>query len=71
MLVSEILRTLPTSLEWMVLFNLSAIRELADSATIRAMYHLGEEIDLKPYSHWIVYLLLLALLTSLKVKQPL
>jgi hypothetical protein len=51
MLVSEILHTLPASLEWMVLFNLSAIRELADGATTRAMYHLSEGIDLEPYSH--------------------
>ncbi|ARV58829.1 hypothetical protein BZZ01_09430 [Nostocales cyanobacterium HT-58-2] len=51
MLVSEILHTLPASLEWMVLFNLSTIRELADGATTRAMYHLPEEIDLQPYSH--------------------
>ena len=51
MLVSEILHTLPASLEWMVLFNLSAIRELADGATTRAMYHLPKEIDLEPYSH--------------------
>ncbi len=51
MLVCEILHTLPASLEWMVLFNLSAIREFADGATTRAMYHLPEEIDLEPYSH--------------------
>jgi hypothetical protein len=51
MLVSEILHALPASLEWMVLFNLSAIRQLADTATIRAMYHLEEEINLEPYSH--------------------
>jgi hypothetical protein len=51
MQVSEILRLLPESLEWMVLFNLSAIRELTDEHTIKAMYHLPMETDLAPYSH--------------------
>lgn len=51
MLVSEILHTLPAPLEWMVLFNLSAIRELADDATTRGMYHLPEAVDLERYSH--------------------
>lgn len=51
MLVSEILHTLPASLEWMVLFNLCAIRELADDAITREMYHLPEGTDLDPYSH--------------------
>ncbi len=51
MLVSEILYTLPAELEWMVLFNLSAICELADDATTREMYHLPEGIDLESYSH--------------------
>ncbi|MDJ0713519.1 MAG: hypothetical protein QNJ54_04785 [Prochloraceae cyanobacterium] len=51
MLVSEILQTLPASLEWMVLFDLSAISKLADSAIVRAMYHLPPEIELDPYTH--------------------
>lgn len=51
MLVSEILRLLPESLEWMVLFNLSAIGKLTDANTIRAMYHLPPETPLEPYSH--------------------
>ena len=51
MLVSEILRGLPASLEWMVLFNISAIRQLTDDNIVRAMYHLPEELDLSTYSH--------------------
>ncbi|MBD2387083.1 hypothetical protein [Cylindrospermum sp. FACHB-282] len=51
MLVSQILKTLPAPLEWMVLFNLSAIRKLANAAITRAMYHLPSELDLEPYSH--------------------
>ncbi len=51
MLISEILKTLPAPLEWMVLFNLSAIRTLADETTIEAMYHLPTTLDLDSYSH--------------------
>lgn len=51
MLISKILDVLPGSLEWMVLFNLPAVRKLADDATTRAMYHLPPEVKLEPYSH--------------------
>ncbi|MDH6059585.1 hypothetical protein NWP17_03880 [Chrysosporum bergii ANA360D] len=51
MLVSEILQALPNFLEWMVLFNLGEIRQLADDNTSKAMYHLPEDIDLDAYSH--------------------
>jgi hypothetical protein len=51
MLVSEILHTLPAPLEWMVLFNLSAIRQLATEEIVRAMYHLPMDTDLNAYSH--------------------
>lgn len=51
MLVSQILKTLPAPLEWMVLFNLSAIHKLANANIIRAMYHLPSELELEPYSH--------------------
>jgi hypothetical protein len=51
MLVSEILHTLPAPLEWMVLFNLSPLRHLANEDIIKAMYHLPTEIDLTAYSH--------------------
>jgi len=51
MLVSEILYTLPASLEWMVLFNLSSIRTFVNEDIIKAMYHLPTEINLTPYSH--------------------
>ena len=51
MLVSQILSTLTSSLEWMVLFDLKAIRKIADDVTILRMYHLPAEIDLDSYSH--------------------
>jgi hypothetical protein len=51
MLVSEILHTLPAPLEWMVLFNLSSIRQLANEQIVKAMYHLPMETDLNAYSH--------------------
>ncbi len=51
MLVSTILKMLPAPLEWMVLFNLSAIRKVASPTTIRAMYHLPDDIEVDHYSH--------------------
>lgn len=51
MLVSEILAALNGTSEWMVLFNLQAIRHLTNDATIAAMYHLPETIDWELYSH--------------------
>lgn len=51
MLVSQILEFLPDSLDWMVLFNLSAINQLTNDETIRAMYHLPSETNLQPHSH--------------------
>jgi hypothetical protein len=51
MLVSEILKLLPNSVEWMVLFNLSTVGQITNHDTIRAMYHLPSDIPLDPYSH--------------------
>ena len=51
MLISEILSALTASLEWMVLFNLSAIRQIVNDTTISAMYHLPAELNLDNYSH--------------------
>jgi hypothetical protein len=51
MLVSEILKLLPNSVEWMVLFNLSTVGQITNHDTIRAMYHLPADIPLDPYSH--------------------
>jgi hypothetical protein len=48
---SEILRCLPASLEWMVMFRLSAIRPFAGDSTIRAMYFLPPSVDFESYSH--------------------
>ncbi|MBL7161167.1 MAG: hypothetical protein ISS57_01070 [Anaerolineales bacterium] len=54
MLVSEITRSLPASLEWMVLFNLSALRLLLDDNTARQMFFLPESIQLELFSHVIL-----------------
>lgn len=72
MLVSEILRALPASLEWMVLFNLRAIRDLADEGTTREMYHLPKGIDLEPYSHVVLtnHGRFLAVQNQLKLIEP-
>lgn len=51
MLISQILRSLPQDLEWMVLFNLLAIRQIAGDAVTKAMYFLPEDTDLEQYSH--------------------
>lgn len=51
MLVSEILSFLPASLEWMVLFNLSAVRPLTDDSIVRQMFFLPKNIELDLYSH--------------------
>jgi hypothetical protein len=54
MLISKILSALPASLEWMVLFKFSAIRSLADDATVRQMFFLQNDLDLELYSHVIL-----------------
>lgn len=51
MLVSEILHSLPESLEWMVLFNLSAIRPSVVDTTVKRMFFLPENTELDLYSH--------------------
>lgn len=54
MLVSQILRQLPASLEWMVLFNLSAVRNLTEDVTVRQMFFLPTDTELDLYSHAIL-----------------
>ncbi|MBE7385622.1 MAG: hypothetical protein F6J95_030015 [Leptolyngbya sp. SIO1E4] len=51
MLISEILKSLPATLEWMVLFDLHTMSQIAEPAIVRAMYHLPLELDIAPYSH--------------------
>ena len=48
MLASEIIRSLPGSLDWMVLFDLSTLRRLAADETVRAMYYLPREHGSRP-----------------------
>ncbi len=54
MLVSKILHLLPASLDWMVLFNLSAIRNLTEDATVKEMFFLSTDTKLDLYSHAIL-----------------
>lgn len=54
MLVSRILHLLPASLDWMVLFNLSAVRNITEDATVKEMYFLPTDTKLDLYSHAIL-----------------
>ncbi|CAN5251531.1 hypothetical protein BH09BAC1_BH09BAC1_13990 [soil metagenome] len=54
MRVEEILKKLPSSVSWMVMFDVAAFRTLADDVTFKAMYFLNPEIDLNLYSHAIL-----------------
>lgn len=51
MLVSQITKLLPASLEWMVLFNLTALGELFEKETIQRMFFLPPDVKLKRFSH--------------------
>lgn len=51
MLASEIIRSLPDSLDWMVLFDLSTLRRLVADEVVRGMFYLPESTDLDPHSH--------------------
>lgn len=51
MLASQIVRTLPGSLEWMVLFDMSTLRRLVADEVVKAMYFLPLGMDLDRYSH--------------------
>lgn len=48
---TDILASLPASLEWMVFFRLSAIQPWAHETQMKAMFFLPEQIDLEPFSH--------------------
>src|SRR5829696_6470496 len=50
-LASEIIRSLPASLDWMVLFDLSTLRKLVADETVRGMFYLPESTDLDRHSH--------------------
>lgn len=54
MLVSKILRLLPASLDWMVLFNLSAVRNITEDTTVKVMFFLPTDTKLDLYSHAIL-----------------
>ncbi len=54
MQISQILRQLPAQMEWMVLFDLAAVRRLAPDEVVRAMYFLPEDLQLDPFSHVIL-----------------
>jgi hypothetical protein len=50
-LASQIIRSLPESLDWMVLFDLSTLRRMATDETVRRMFFLPQSTDLDPYGH--------------------
>jgi hypothetical protein len=54
MVTSEILRALPASLQWMVLFRLSAIRPWTQPKQMQAMFFLPDHLDLTAFSHVIL-----------------
>ncbi|MGF1470869.1 MAG: hypothetical protein ACFB50_03900 [Rubrobacteraceae bacterium] len=49
--MSEIVRGLPGTLGWMVLFDLSKLRRMIADPTVREMFFLPESTDLELYSH--------------------
>jgi hypothetical protein len=51
MQVSTILHRLPATLEWMVLFDLEALKSVADARRFREMFFLDPQVDLGPHSH--------------------
>ena len=51
MLASQIIRSLPESLDWMVLFDLSTLRRMTADETIRGMFFLPQSTDLDLHSH--------------------
>jgi hypothetical protein len=54
MKTGDILRRLPFSLQWMVFFDLSAIRRVSSDQQIKAMYFLPSTLNLGGYSHVIL-----------------
>ena len=48
---TDILGSLPADLDWMVLFQLSAIRSWVDEPQMKAMFRLPAHLDLGPISH--------------------
>ena len=48
---TQILQSLPESLEWMVMFRLAAMRSFASDDRIREMYFLAPAVDLASSSH--------------------
>jgi hypothetical protein len=53
-LASQIIRSLPESLDWMVLFDLSTLRRMVADETVRGMFSLPESTDLDLHSHVIL-----------------
>lgn len=51
MRAADILELLPSELDWMVLFRLSAISSLATESEVRSMFRLPINVDLDPVSH--------------------
>ena len=54
MLASQIIRSLPEALDWMVLFDLSTLRRLVAEEAVRGKFFLPEDTDLGLYSHLVL-----------------
>ena len=50
-MTSEILRGLPSTLDWMVLFDLPTLRGLIADPVVRSMFSLPQDANLELYSH--------------------
>jgi hypothetical protein len=48
-MVAKILNDLPPTIEWMVMFRISAIQRFADNTTIKKMYFLNENTEIEQY----------------------
>jgi hypothetical protein len=51
MFVSNIVKLLPASLDWMVLFNLAALTPMFDDITIKKMFFIPDNVELALFSH--------------------
>ena len=49
--IEKILDKLPGELQWMVLFNLDAIKKIAEDETIKKMYFLNDAVDISAHDY--------------------
>ncbi|MCB9365507.1 MAG: hypothetical protein H6587_13120 [Flavobacteriales bacterium] len=54
MIIDKILHTLPSSIEWMVLFDVDVFRNIAGDETFKEMYFINKSTDLNKYNYVIL-----------------